>query len=223
LWHKPVRQWFGNRIAKAINATAIVAVRFIAHLGKVRSLPDGEAGIAHTGVRKVKNHFVLFNLRKSALRMPPLISIILISLIWLTKSSYPQENSADKQIIESLEFREVDIKDVLRQLSKQFNLNIIFSEKVLGLITVQLNNVTLDEALDSIITINGFTYTKKDNVLKVTTAEEAEREGKQTKLFKLNNADALKLKETITKVLSPDGSVEADSRSNSLVVTDTSR
>ncbi|OGX31971.1 MAG: hypothetical protein A3D27_01960 [Omnitrophica WOR_2 bacterium RIFCSPHIGHO2_02_FULL_46_37] len=221
MWHKPVRQWFGNRIAKAINATAIVAVRFIAHLGKVRSLPDGEAGIAHTGVRKVKNHFVLFNLRKSALRMPPLISIILISLIWLTKSSYPQENSADKQIIESLEFREVDIKDVLRQLSKQFNLNIIFSEKVLGLITVQLNNVTLDEALDSIITINGFTYTKKDNVLKVTTAEEAEREGKQTKLFKLNNADALKLKETITKVLSPDGSVEADSRSNSLVVTDT--
>lgn len=134
---------------------------------------------------------------------------------------YAQESPREKPVIESLEFREVDIKDVLRQLSKQYNLNIVFSEKVTGLITVQLNNVTLDEALDAIITINGFTYSKKDNVIKVATSEEAEREGKQTKLFKLNNADALKLKETITKVLSADGSLEADSRSNSLVVTDT--
>lgn len=148
---------------------------------------------------------------------------LIISLIsfFPLKLIYPQEAPPEKPVIESLEFREVDIKDVLRQLSKQFNLNIIFSEKVLGLITVQLSNVTLDEALDSIITINGFTYTKKDNVLKVTTPEEAEREGKQTKLFRLNNADALTLKESLHKVLTPDGSIEADSRSNSLIITDT--
>ncbi len=123
-------------------------------------------------------------------------------------------------LIESLEFREVDIKDILRQLAKQYNLNIVFSENVKGLVTVQLNNVSIDQALDSIITVNAFAYTKKENVYKVTTLEEAEREGKQTKLFKLNNADAVKLKDTLSKVLSSSGSIEADSRSNSIVVTD---
>ena len=157
---------------------------------------------------------------KKYLKNPTLYIIIILVLCW-SKCISAQGTALEKPVIESLEFREVDIKDVLRQLSKQYNLNIVFSEKVIGLITVQLNNVTLDEALDAIITINGFTYTKKDNVIKVATPEEAEREGKQTKLFKLNNADALKLKETITKVLSAEGSLEADSRSNSLVVTDT--
>ncbi|MDD5347970.1 MAG: secretin N-terminal domain-containing protein [Candidatus Omnitrophica bacterium] len=132
-----------------------------------------------------------------------------------------QERPKDPVLIESLEFREVDIKDILRQLAKQYNLNIVFSENVRGLVTVQLANVTIDQALDSIITVNGFAYAKKENVYKVTTIEEAEREGKQTKLFKLNNASATQLKDTLAKVLSANGSIEADSRSNALVVTDT--
>ncbi|MCK4809912.1 MAG: secretin and TonB N-terminal domain-containing protein [Candidatus Omnitrophica bacterium] len=124
------------------------------------------------------------------------------------------------RIIEYLEFREVDIKDVLRQLSKQYSLNIIFSESVEGLITVQLQDLSIEEALDSIITINGFVYTKKGRVIKVTTSEEAEREGKQTQIFTLNNADASQLKDTLGKVLSSEGTIEADTRSNSLIIAD---
>jgi type IV pilus assembly protein PilQ len=130
------------------------------------------------------------------------------------------QETAKPVLIESLEFREVDIKDILRQLAKQYNLNIVFSENVKGLVTVQLNNLSIDQALDSIVTVNGFSYTKKESVYKVTTMAEAEREGKQTKLFKLNNADASKLKDTLAKVLSSSGSIEADSRSNSIVITD---
>ena len=148
-----------------------------------------------------------------------LTGFILISLtLFCPKFIYPQ--TPDTQIIESLEFRNVDIKDVLRQLAKQYNLNIVFSESVTGLVTVQLTGVTIQQALDSIITVNGFAYTKKENVYKVTTPEEAEREGKMTKLFRLNNADAGKLKETLKKVLTADGTIEADTRSNSLIVTD---
>ncbi|MDD5079289.1 MAG: secretin N-terminal domain-containing protein [Candidatus Omnitrophica bacterium] len=130
------------------------------------------------------------------------------------------QQAADAMVIEALEFREVDIKDILRQLAKQYNLNIVFSESVKGLVTVQLNHVTVEQALDSVITVNNFAYTQKGNVYKVTTQDEAQREGKQTKLFKLNNADAMKLKETLAKVLGSDGSIEADSRSNAIVVTD---
>jgi type IV pilus assembly protein PilQ len=156
-----------------------------------------------------------------------LVSLYLaVSLLFLPVSSYSQEEAvspavpAANQKIESLEFREVDIKDILRHLAKQYNLNIIFSEQVKGLVTVQLNSVTIDEALDSIITVNGFSYTRKENVIKVMTPEEAMREGMVTKVIPLNNADAVKLKDTLKKVLSANGSIEADVRSNALIVTD---
>jgi len=145
---------------------------------------------------------------------------ILIILVFFPDKFLNSQEALKPPVIESMEFREVDIKDILRQLAKQYNLNIVFSESVKGLVTVQLNNVSIDQALDSIITVNGFAYNKKENVYKVTTQEEAEREGKQTKLFKLNNADATKLKDTLAKVLGPNGSIEADSRSNSIIVTD---
>ena len=125
--------------------------------------------------------------------------------------------------ISILEFREVDIKDVLRQLAKQYDLNIVFSESVSGLVTVQLKDVTIDEALDAVISINGFVYTKKDGVIKVTTAQEAGKEGKQTRVFRLNNADATSLRTSLQKVISSDGSIDVDVRSNSLIVTDIPR
>lgn len=152
------------------------------------------------------------------LRISMFLALAVLGL-WLPGIARSQE-PAKPVLIESLEFREVDIKDILRQLAKQYNLNIVFSESVKGMVTVQLNNVSIDQALDSVITVNGFAYTKKENVYKVTSMEEAEREGKQTKLFRLNNAEAAKLKETLSKVLTSSGSIEADTRSNSIIVTD---
>jgi len=152
------------------------------------------------------------------------IAIVTVCLVMMFgapgfRAAAAQEQPSDL-LIESLEFREVDIKDILRQLAKQYSLNIVFSESVKGLVTVQLTQVSIDQALDSIITVNGFAYTKKENVYKVTTMEEAEREGKQTKLFRLSNAEAEKIKTTLAKVLTPSGSIESDVRSNSIVVTD---
>jgi type II secretory pathway component GspD/PulD (secretin) len=146
--------------------------------------------------------------------------VLIMSACMFLSRGHVCAQEAEKQIIEYLAFREVDIKDILRQLAKQYNLNIVFSEQVRGLVTVELNNVSIEQAMDAVITVNGFAYNKKENVYKVTTQEEAGREGKQTKLFKLNNADAAALKDTLAKVLSSDGSCEADIRSNSLLVTD---
>ncbi len=149
------------------------------------------------------------------------IILSFIFLIFVTSSFFCFSQTKDSSMIEYLEFREVDIKDVLRQLAKQYNINIVFSESVTGIVTVQLHDISVDEAIDSIVTVNGFVYTKKGNIIKVTTSEEAEKEGKVTRLFKLNNADASELVETFKKVLTSEGAVKADRRSNSLIVTDT--
>ncbi len=137
--------------------------------------------------------------------------------------SYGKSNQNEKlsQRIEYLEFKRVDIKDALRQLARQYNLNIIFSESVKGDITVWLQDVTMEEALDSIIKINGFVYFVDGEIINVTTPEETEREKRDTKVFRLNNADASILENNIAKMLSSGGTIDADLRSNSLIVTDT--
>ena len=77
------------------------------------------------------------------MKLKMLVFMAALSMLNFSGAGLAQEMSLDDQIIESLEFREVDIKDVLRQISKQYSLNIVFSEKVAGLITVQLVNVSL--------------------------------------------------------------------------------
>lgn len=122
--------------------------------------------------------------------------------------------------IAALEIKEAEIKDVLRMLAEQFGLNIVISDKVSGKISVKFTNVSVDEAIDAIVTINGYAYTKKGSVIKVTTPEEVEREAPITRVFVLNNAIAEELKPSLEKSLSSIGTIEVDTRSNALVVTD---
>ena len=123
--------------------------------------------------------------------------------------------------IMALEIKKAPIKDVLRMLAEQFGLNIVISDQVTGEISVKFSNVSVEEAIDAIVTINGYAYTKKGNVIKVTTPEEVEREAPITRVFILNNALAENLKSSLNKILSPNGSLEINTRSNALIVTDT--
>jgi type IV pilus secretin PilQ/predicted competence protein len=122
--------------------------------------------------------------------------------------------------IKSLQIKDAEISDVLRMLADQFGLNIIISDKVEGKVSVQFNNVSVEEAIDAIVTINGYAYTKKGSVIKVTTPEEVEKEAPITKVFALTNATAEDLVKSLQKVLSPQGTIEVDQRSNALIVTD---
>ncbi|MBU1933106.1 MAG: hypothetical protein KKC66_04320 [Candidatus Omnitrophica bacterium] len=153
------------------------------------------------------------------MRKLPVILLFFFLIFYFSSEVFPQE---DKDVI-SVDFRDTEIGDALRLLSKQHNLNIIISEYVKGPITAQFSNVTVQEAIDAIVTINGYAYTKRGNVIKVTSPEAAELEPAVTRLFKLNNATASELKESFAKVLSETGNIEIDERSNALIVTDNSK
>ena len=124
---------------------------------------------------------------------------------------------SQEQDLISLDFRDIEIGDALRLLAKQYNLNIILSKDITGAVTIQFSNVTVEEAIDSIVTTNGFAYTKLGTVYKVTRPDVAQP---TSRLFQLNNAVAKELKEPLKKVLSSVGSIETDERSNSILVTD---
>jgi type II secretory pathway component GspD/PulD (secretin) len=71
--------------------------------------------------------------------------------------------------------------------------------------------------------VSGFTYVRTDGIIKVMSPAEALAEQKQTKVITLKNASASDLKESLKGLLSPQGSIEVDNRSNSLIITDTPR
>lgn len=149
-----------------------------------------------------------------------ILIVFFVFLFSLLSFSEGSEFKISEGKILSLEIKEAEIKDVLRMLAEQFGLNIVVSNMVEGKISVKFTNVSVEEAIDAIVTINGYAYTKKGSVIKVTTPEEIEREAPITRVFILNNAIAEDLKPSLLKALSSGGSIEVDKRSNALIVTD---
>ncbi|HOL48764.1 MAG TPA: hypothetical protein PK189_11375, partial [bacterium] len=56
-----------------------------------------------------------------------------------------------QQKIKLLDFKDVDIKDVLKLIAKEGDLNLIISEKLIGKITIRLSNITIEKALKTIL------------------------------------------------------------------------
>jgi len=149
-----------------------------------------------------------------------LIFLFGICLFLFSPLAKPQPNTSSSTELLSLDFRDVDIGDALRGLAKQYGLNIILSQEVKGPITIRFSNVTIDEAIDAIVTINGFAYTKRDNVIKVTAPRLAEP---STRLFHLSNVKVTpQLRDALrnANVLSSVGKLDIDERTNNIFITD---
>ena len=111
--------------------------------------------------------------------MKKIISVFLTVFFISVGYAYDSDFDVSAGRIETLEIKEVEITDVLRMLAEQFNLNVVISDKVIGKISVKFSNVSVEEAIDALVSINGYAYTKKGTVIKVTTPEEIERESQE--------------------------------------------
>lgn len=81
----------------------------------------------------------------------------------------PDSDSHERRV--SLNFLGADINDVLKALSVQSGHNIVAGKDVTGNVTVSLNNVTVEEALDYVARLSGYSYTKGPNAYLVGTSE----------------------------------------------------
>src|SRR3989338_1452614 len=81
----------------------------------------------------------------------------------------PLDESFDGNV--SLDFRDADIRNVFKVLSLKSGVNIVASPEVTGIVTIQLNDVPWQQALDVILQTYGYAYEKKGNVIVVTTVE----------------------------------------------------
>lgn len=100
--------------------------------------------------------------------------------------------------------------DVLTLIAEQHGLNVVAGDEVNGLISVALNDVPLGEALDSILTVNGYTWTRKGNILLISristdTRISAAAQGRVLKVFRLSYVSAADVEKVVTGLLSSVG------------------
>jgi type IV pilus assembly protein PilQ len=140
----------------------------------------------------------------------------------------------------TLNFQDLETRAVLQLIADFSGLNIVVSDTVVGSVTLRLQNVPWDQALDIVMTTKGLDMRRNGNVIIVAPAEEiaareqAALEAQQalqtleplrSEFIQVNYAKASELADLIrgegNSLLSERGSVAIDARTNTLLVNDT--
>jgi len=143
----------------------------------------------------------------------------------------------------TLNFQDIDVRSVLQLLADTSGQNIVVSDSVAGNLTLRLQNVPWDQALDIVLRTKGLDKRRQDNVIIIGPTEElATREKAElaahkevqelspthTEFMQVNYAKVADLAKLIKgagakdSMLSPRGSLSIDERTNTLLVQDTS-
>ena len=127
-------------------------------------------------------------------------------------------------VLLSLDFEDTDIKDVIRVLAHKGGVNIILGQDVEATVTIQLKDVTWERALDVILKNYNLTYKKEEGLIRVITLEQLRLEEEKipmvTEVFTLDFADVTSIKSSLESMLSSRGSIQINTRMNSLIITD---
>ncbi|MFZ5699495.1 MAG: type IV pilus secretin PilQ [Pseudomonadota bacterium] len=140
----------------------------------------------------------------------------------------------------SLNFQDIEVRSVLQLIADFTSLNLVASDTVSGRITLRLQNVPWDQALDLVLKTKGLDKRQIGNVLLVAPADEIsarerlELEAYQqaealaplrSEFVQINYATATEVAKLLTSdksILSSRGSVSVDERTNTLIIVETS-
>jgi len=149
------------------------------------------------------------------------LSICLLALLLNASTVSAADNQSTTNslgnVVETVEFHDTPIEDILRLLARQNDLNLIIGPDSLGSISLRFSGVTLGAALDAILRSKGFQYQIFENIMLVMKPDSLEKVrglGRQTRLFKLKYTDARDVKSAIdtARVLSPYGNIAVFAR-----------
>jgi type IV pilus assembly protein PilQ len=142
----------------------------------------------------------------------------------------------------TLNFQDISVRAVLQIIAGYNNFNLVTSDSVTGNITLRLDGVPWDQALDVVLRIKGLDKRMDGSILMVAPSEElAAREAKDLKAkqdvenleplyseyIRLNYAKAEEfadlLKTDTNSIITQRGSVSVDKRTNTLLIKDTAK
>lgn len=117
----------------------------------------------------------------------------------------------------SIDYKEANLVSVLKALSYSFNLNLVMTKDVQGKVSAHLQNITIDEALNAILRVNGYRFIRKDDIIYVMNAKEVET---SVQSFHLSFLIASEAKQLLSKTISSHGDIQINEATNSLVIVD---
>ena len=135
----------------------------------------------------------------------------------------------------SLDVDGADLRTVLRAIAEFSGRNIVLGQNARGTVRITLKNVAWQDALKAVLRANGLDYVEDGAVIRVDeasklNAEKVERETAnartlelvplETRIVKLNYANAGELTQPLSATLSKRGSIQVEKRTNSLILTD---
>jgi type IV pilus assembly protein PilQ len=135
----------------------------------------------------------------------------------------------------SVNLKDVDLKDFFRLIHEISGLNVVLDPNVHGTLTVVLDDVPWDQALDIVLKNNELARELEGNVLRIATVEtlKHEADGRRAQIESealavekvsvtrfLSYAKAKDVIVTVKKFLSQRGDVVADDRTNAVIIND---
>ncbi|MEC9282272.1 MAG: secretin N-terminal domain-containing protein, partial [Bdellovibrionota bacterium] len=136
----------------------------------------------------------------------------------------------------NIELVNTNIIEVFNILAEQSNLNIIVAEGVSGTITLRLREIPWDQALMVVLQSKQLGYVKNGNILRIAPLKTIEKEANdaravieaqkkllpvKVRIYPVSFAQASDISSQVQDFLTPDrGKVKADTRTNSIIVTD---
>ncbi|MDP7298454.1 MAG: type IV pilus secretin PilQ [Myxococcota bacterium] len=135
----------------------------------------------------------------------------------------------------SMDFKDIEMADVLRLIAEVSDLNVIAGDEVSGRVTIRLVDVPWDQALDVILLTKGLGFMRVGNVLRIAPAEVLRQEEEMrlqerraleqledliVKLQPVNFANVQDIRGMVSRLLSARGTVDVDKRTNTVIIKD---
>ena len=118
----------------------------------------------------------------------------------------------------SFNFKEADLLTVVRLMASQENLNLVLGGDLNGSVTLKLNDVTLETAMDAILHVNGYEWFLQENIIIIKpSSRESQLSGElDTQIYRLRYVHGSIITEALEEVLTQRGKVKSLSSSQSL-------
>jgi len=101
----------------------------------------------------------------------------------------------------TIEFREMDLANVVALLAQQADINVIAGTEITGTVTASLKNIPLMEAMEVVLGMNALGIIKEDSIYRIVPIEEAIAAKRMTKLVVLEKANADEVKGTLDAII----------------------
>ena len=124
-----------------------------------------------------------------------------------------------KPALVSINFKNADIVDVLRLITTQHGMNLVLGDEITGKVTLKLKDVSLEKAMNTILSVSGYSWFMEDDIVIVKKKSDKLEMGGEldTHIFPLSFLNAAAVLPALAAVFSPQGSaVELSSAGSDL-------